>query len=188
VARKVIEKDHGPPRRDRLSGWQAWQEQTAAGAVESGQRVVLEAPALPFDEAGARALGSVYWAEVERSLHGLVRPIRRGRRFELRVLGIGPPLLRFGDPTIHVSPSAIACAYPITGGLLARAAQGSIRFEQRLAGGCELFSTIEGFLPRLAARQGRPRWTGALYTHVQSRIHLALSRRYFARLVSGGGG
>jgi hypothetical protein len=172
-------------RRRGLPGWETWQGQTAAGAVESGQRVTLDRPAVPFDETGARALGGVYWAEVERSLLGLVRRSRSSPRVELLLLGIGPALLRFGAPTLEVSPSAIACAYPIAGGLLARAPRGEIRFEQRRNGGYELRSTIAGFVPRLAARDGRPLWTGALYTHVQSRIHVALSRRYFARLAGG---
>ena len=42
-------------------------------------------------------------------------------------------------------------------------------------------ATIRGFYPRLAAREGRSDWTGALYSHVQSRIHVAISRRYFMR-------
>jgi hypothetical protein len=44
-------------------------------------------------------------------------------------------------------------------------------------------STIRGFLPSLAARQGERDWTGALYSQVQNRRHVAISRRYFARLV-----
>jgi hypothetical protein len=48
-------------------------------------------------------------------------------------------------------------------------------------------STITGFFPRLAARQGEPDWTGALYSHVQSRIHVAVSRRYFKRLIAEAG-
>jgi hypothetical protein len=78
----------------------------------------------------------------------------------------------------------VRCTYPIAGGLLAQRPAGEILFEQ--AGGSEpvLRSAIRGFFPRLAARHGRPDWTGALYTRVQSRIHVAVSRRYFARLVA----
>jgi hypothetical protein len=45
-------------------------------------------------------------------------------------------------------------------------------------------STIRGFFPRLAPREGKPDWTGALYNKLQSRIHLAISRRYFALLIA----
>ena len=49
----------------------------------------------------------------------------------------------------------------------------------------ELSSRISGFVPRLAAKPGRPPWTGTLYDQVQSRIHVAISRRYFSRLARG---
>jgi hypothetical protein len=44
-------------------------------------------------------------------------------------------------------------------------------------------STIRGFFPSLAGRRGERDWTGALYSQVQSRVHVAISRRYFARLI-----
>jgi hypothetical protein len=73
------------------------------------------------------------------------------------------------------------------GGLLARHAAGAITFAQTSLPRPSIRSTITGFFPRLAARQGEPDWTGALYSHVQSRIHVAVSRRYFARLISEAG-
>ena len=50
-----------------FTGWQTSRRQTADVAVESEQRVVLEAPAVAFDEAGASALGERYWQEVQRA-------------------------------------------------------------------------------------------------------------------------
>jgi hypothetical protein len=47
----------------------------------------------------------------------------------------------------------------------------------------ELSVTVEEYLPRLAARVGAPRWTGALYLRGQSPFHAAVSRRYFDLLV-----
>jgi hypothetical protein len=73
------------------------------------------------------------------------------------------------------------------GGLLARRAAGEITFAQASLPRPSMRSTITGFFPRLAARQGEPDWTGALYSHLQSRIHVAVSRRYFARLISEAG-
>jgi hypothetical protein len=46
----------------------------------------------------------------------------------------------------------------------------------------ELRSTVAGFLPRLAARPGAPRWTGIVYAGVQARLHDAIGRRFLARL------
>ena len=47
----------------------------------------------------------------------------------------------------------------------------------------ELSVTVAEYLPRLAARAGAPRWTGALYLKGQSPFHAAVSRRYFELLV-----
>ena len=80
------------------------------------------------------------------------------------------------------------CCYPIIGGLLAYQPGGEIVFAQDQVGDrlC-LRSTITGFFPALAARPGEPDWTGALYSQVQRRIHLAISRRYFSRLIGRAG-
>jgi hypothetical protein len=164
-----------------------WQSQSQDGTVESGQRVRIGVAAVPFDEQGARALGSVYWAVVERASLGIVRRRRSCAQVELRLFGVGWCLLRFGPSEVAVSATGVACTFPIAGGLLARRPQGLIRFEQRRVGHeavgvCELSSTVEGFVPRLAARPGEPHRSGALYTRVQSRIHVWISRRYFDRL------
>jgi hypothetical protein len=133
---------------------------------------------------GARTLGRRYWREVEAFTRGLVRVRRRGDETELRLLGRGPLLLSFGRPQIRASRSVVVCRYPIRGGLLARRTSGSISFAQTGPPHPELRSAITGFFPALAARPGLPAWTGALYGHVQARLHVAISRRYFAHLIT----
>ena len=167
-----------------MDGWESWQRQTDDGAIESEQRIALAAPVVEFTPAGAEQLGRVYWREVERVTGRLVRARHRMGALELRLLGRGPTLLRFGGPTVEVTSTLATCSYSIEGGLLARFPAGEISFAQ--VGGSEpaVRSTIRGFFPRLAARAGEPDWTGALYNQVQSRIHVAVSRRYFARLIA----
>ena len=81
-----------------------------------------------------------------------------------------------------MTPGSVSCRYPIRGGVLARAPAGSISFTQTGAGDVELRSAISGFFPRLAARPRGARWNGLLYPQIQARLHVALGRRYFARL------
>jgi hypothetical protein len=164
-----------------MDGWQAWQHQTSDGAVESEQRVALASPVVEFSTAGAERLGRAYWREVRRLTGSLVRPREREGALELRLLGGGPVLLRFGPPTVEANDSRATCSYPIEGGLLASRAAGEIVFEQTAG---SMRSTIRGFFPRLAAREGEPDWTGALYNQLQSRAHVAISRRYFQRLIA----
>jgi hypothetical protein len=131
---------------------------------------------------GARRLGERYWREVETSTLGLVRARAAAEAPELRLLGVGPALLRFGPPTILASDEAVSCLYPIRGGLLARAPGGSIALTQTRGEAVELRSAITGFFPRLSsARAGDRRPRGLLY-RPQARLHAAVSRRYFARL------
>jgi hypothetical protein len=136
-----------------------------------------------FSETGGEHLGRVYWREVERITGRLVRARERQGSIELRLLGRGPALLRFGAPRIEVTTTLVSCRYPIEGGLLARRPGGEIDFAQTGDGPTVLRSAIRGFFPSLAARTGSPDWTGALYNRVQSRIHVVVSRRYFARLI-----
>lgn len=166
-----------------MDGWEAWQRQTSDGAIESEQRVALPVPVVAFSAAGAKHLGCAYWREVERLTGGLVRMRRRDGSLELRLLGKGPVLLRFGRPEVEASDHVARCSYPIEGGLLAQRSSGEIMFAQVGGARPALVSSIRGFFPRLAAREGEPDWTGAIYKHVQSRIHVAVSRRYFARLI-----
>jgi hypothetical protein len=169
----------------QLDGWESWHRQTAHGAVESEQRVRLHAPVVETTADGAQQLGATYWDEVERAMRRLVRRRRRDGGLELRVLGVWPVLLAFGEPELLVDGARVSCSYPIAGGVLAQRAAGRIEFVQSADGELDLRSAIRGFLPALAARAGRPHWTGALYNQVQNRIHVAISRRYFARLIRG---
>ena len=170
-----------------MEGWESWQRQAEDGAVESEQRVVLDRPVVEFSPAGAERLANAYWREVEGLTGHLVRARARQGVLDLRLAGQGPSLLRFGPPSVEASSEAVSCRYPIIGGFLARRPSGEIVFAQ--SGGTHpvVRSTITGFFPRFAAREGRPGWSGALYSHVQSRIHVAVSRRYFRRLISEAG-
>jgi len=170
-------------RAKTIVGWRSSHRQTDAGAVESQQRAILDAPVVEFSEEGARALGERYWAQVERSTLGLVRADYRDESLELRLVGGRPLLLRFAPPRLEASATLVRCTYPIAGGLLARRPNGEISFAQSKQGPAELTSTIRGFFPRLGARQGGPNWSGALYNHIQSRIHISISKRYFASLI-----
>ena len=165
-----------------VTNWEASHRQTAGGAVESEQRVVVGAPVVSFDDDGARELGERYWREVERATHGLVRLRRSGERLELRLLVHGPVLLSFEPPALEAAPDAVRCTFTIRGGLLTQRPEGELSFSQLNGDRLELRSAIRGFFPALAAREGEPHWTGALYNLVQSRLHVAISRRYFARL------
>ncbi len=166
-----------------MDGWETWQRQTGDGAVESEQRVVLREPVVDFSSGGAECLGLAYWSEVERVTRGLIRPRQRNGTLELRLFGRGPTLLRFGRPTLEATDRLVSCSYPICGGLLAHRPAGEIVFAQVGGSPPMVRSTIRGFFPSLAARQGERDWTGALYSQVQSRVHVAISRRYFARLI-----
>jgi hypothetical protein len=166
-----------------MEGWETWQRQNSDGAVESEQRATLSGAVVDFSFAGAEQLGRLYWHEVERMTRRFVRARQRDGSLELRVLGHGPALLRFGRPTVKAAGELAYCSYPIEGGLLAQRGAGEIIFEQ-VGSPPTVSSTIRGFLPSLAARRGRPDWTGALYTNLQSRIHVAVSRRYFNRLIA----
>ncbi|MBA3382018.1 MAG: hypothetical protein H0T97_09180 [Actinobacteria bacterium] len=166
------------------SRWESSQHQEADGAVESKQRIALGAPVVDFSLAGAHLLGRAYWSEVEHATWRLVRTRQRSDSLELRLLGSGPVLLRFGPPTAEATEDFVRCSYPIEGGLLARRPAGEIVFAQTGGSRPTVSSTIRGFFPRLASRSNEPSWTGALYNGVQSRIHVAVSRRYFKRLVA----
>ena len=168
-----------------LADWETWQRQLPDGAVESEQRVTLSAPAVAFDDTGATALGERYWREVERATHGLVRACHTPQGVRLRLLGRGPVLLSFDRPTLEADAHKVHCSFPISGGRLARRAAGELTFAQVDGERVELRSAIRGFYPALAAHEGRRDWTGTLYNSVQSRIHLAISRRYFASLAAG---
>ena len=153
-----------------------------SGSVESEQRVVARAPVVSRTREGAAELGDRYWAEVERFSRGLVQVVRTTRGTELRLLRRGPRLLVLGPAELTASDELVACGHEIIGGLLVRRPGGRLVLTQAGAAQVELRSTITGFFPRLGRGPGR---AGPLYAHVQSRIHVRISRRYFASLRSG---
>jgi len=144
------------PCRHEAGVWSSAHRRRSDGAIESTQRMVAPRPVVERTVDGARMLGAAYWREVERLTRGLVRT-RRGSDMELRVARCGPTLLRFGPPQLSVTRDVVSTAYPITGGLLARRAAGSITLsmhgdDDRV----ELRSAIAGYHPTLAARPGAP--------------------------------
>ncbi len=164
--------------------WKTAERQSSSGAVESEQFLMTDRAVVPASEDGAKRLGHVYWETLEPFTRSLVavRGLTDGG-IELR-LRAGPTLLRFGAPELTATSREVSCRYAIVGGLLARRRLGAITFRQEeCAEGFVLSSAITDFHPTLAARPGRPEWTGALYVQGQSRLHVALSRRYFARLL-----
>lgn len=164
-------------------GWESVEERSANGTISSAQQARFAGPVVPMDGKGARMLSDIYWRQVERSTGRLVRARTSGEGVALRLVGSGPALLRFAPATVSVGPTGIASVHAIVGGLLARRPSGLIRFEQRAQDGdVVVVSAISGFHPTLAARPGAPAWTGDLYKRVQSRLHVAVARRFFARL------
>jgi hypothetical protein len=160
--------------RTRERGWSSTQTRLSDGAVESVQRMTFPRPVVELSQDGARRLGDLYWKELRRATIGLIRTTQCDLGLEVRVLGRGPALLRFGVPDYAIDASAVHCSYAIQGGLLARSPGGSIRFTQKAVGvgAVVVTSAVVGFLPRL----------GVLYAPVQSRLHVALGGRYFSRL------
>jgi hypothetical protein len=160
------------------------QTRAETGAFASLQRASLPFPAVEASVAGARRLGELYWDELERSTRRLLRMRSAGRAgaTEISLLGIGPALLRFGPARVEVTSGSVMCSYPIVGGVLSRRTSGSISFTQTTTSGVEVSSEVHEFFPRLATRRLRRRWKGLLYPQIQTRLHAALGRRYFARL------
>ena len=171
-----------------VSGWST-SEQRADGAVDSEQRVPAPGPVVESTERGAAELGAVYWREVEGFMRGLVRAQVSADGSVALLLRPGRVLLlSFRPPELSATEGTVKCTYPISGGLLARTASGTISFSQEAGPPLALASAISGFVPRLAAAPGRPNWTGAFYEQVQRRLHLAVSKRYFEALVRGAQG
>jgi hypothetical protein len=165
------------------TGWTTTSNRRVDGAVDSEQRMPAPGPVVESSEHGGAELGVVYWREVERFMRGLVRSrVSTEGEVELLLRPTGTVLLAFGRPEIQTDDGLARCTYPITGGLLARRPGGSISFSQETAPPA-IASSISGFFPRLAAAPGRPGWTGTLYEQVQRRLHLAVSKRYFAALL-----
>jgi hypothetical protein len=166
-----------------VTGWETSERVLESGAFESRQRVLVAEAVVEASEAGARTLGVTYWQAVDRFTRGGVRASWTGDGGKLRLLG-GPTLLTFGPAEFSFDNRLVSCRHEIKGGLLALRAGGSVTLEQRPEGDQqELSVTVEGYLPRLAARVDAPPWTGMLYAKGQSPLHAAVSRRYFELLL-----
>ncbi len=166
-----------------MTGWETSERVLESGGVESRQRVLVPEPVVEASEAGARVLGVTYWRALDRFTRGGIRASWSGGGGKLRLLG-GPTLFTFGPPELSFADGVVSCRHEIRGGLLALQAGGSVTLAQRPSGEQqELSVTVEEYLPRLAARAGAPRWTGALYIKGQSPFHAAVSRRFFDLLV-----
>jgi hypothetical protein len=150
-------------RRSALAGWKH---------DETSESATLTRPVVEATEDGARRLGDRYWLEVARASRGLLRPRRTPQGVELRALGRGPVLLRLAGPEVVVEEGYVSCRYRIVGGLLAQAPAGALTLTQAPS---ELRAAVTEFTPRL-----RP----GLYTQLQRRIHVAVSRRYFGALIA----
>ena len=170
--------------RVRLDGWRSTQLRNEAGWIESEQSVRVAHPVVANSDEGARLLGRFYWLEIVRASRGLLGYREPADGVELHLVGRGPLLLRFGPPEISVGEDSVACRYPVTGGLLARREGGALSLSQVGGERPELRAAVSGFFPRLGVRPGFPRWSGALYELVQRHVHVAISRRYFARLLA----
>ena len=147
-----------------LDGWSTSDRRRSDGAVESVQRFRVAEPFVDDTEGGARRLGDAYLRAVAWG------PVRV-RRLEVRLLGLPPALLAFDGPELAAHADRVTCTYRIRGGLLARKAGGTLALAQA---GRELTVAVEGFFPRLAV----------LHHTVQSRVHAAVSRRYFRMLLA----
>jgi hypothetical protein len=166
-----------------VTDWEASERVLESGDFDSRQRVLVAEPVVEASEAGARTLGITYWRAVDRCTRGGVRASWTGEGGKLKLVG-GVTLLTFGPPQLSFEGGLVSCRYAIQGGLLALRAGGSVTLAQRPEGDRqELSVSVEGYLPRLAARAGAPDWTGMLYAKGQTPFHAAVSRRYFDLLL-----
>jgi hypothetical protein len=164
-----------------VTGWETSERVLESGAFDSRQRVLVAEPAVEASEAGARTLGVTYWQAVDRITRGGIRASWTGDGGKLKLLG-GATLLTFGPAQLSFDGGLVSCRYAIQGGLLTLRAGGSVTLAQRPEGDQQELS-VEGYLPRLAARAGAPAWTGMLYAKAQTPFHAAVSRRYFELLL-----
>jgi hypothetical protein len=153
-----------------------WHSERAAGV--SSESVRITQPVVALSDAGARRLGDRYWAEVAAASRGLVRGSRTRHGLELRALGRWPVLLRLAGPETLVDARGPTCRYRVVGGLLARLPAGTLTLSQSSEPPYELRATVTEYVPRLGTR---------LYEHLQQRIHVAISRRFFRALIEEAG-
>lgn len=158
----------------RLEAWSSVQTRSEGGTFASVQRASSARAVVDRSDSGARALGQRYWREAVRASRGLVRCRQESQGVELRLLGRGPALLSFGPAETSVEDDRVSCTYSIRGGVLARREGGTLALSQIGPAEVELRTEGTGFVPRLGATLG----------FAQQRLHAAISRRYFARLIA----
>jgi hypothetical protein len=164
-------------------GWATSDTVAASGAVESRQWVALERLVVAPDATGAAELGRRYLAAISHFTRGAVRT-RRASPGTALVLAGAIALLRFGEATTEVREDAVTCSFPITGGLLAARAGGSLAILQRSAPP-ELELAVAGYFPRLGASRRKRSLRRLVYGVVQARAHRAISRRFLERAAQG---
>jgi hypothetical protein len=158
---------------ERLEGFRSIERRGPDRAVVTEQMLRTGRSIVPFSAEGARALGAGYWLEVGRASRRLVRYRHTSEGLELRFLGVPPALLRLGGVDVAVASEHISCTYRIRGGLLALGEGGTLSVSQVGRSPTELRVAVEGFLAR----------GGPVYA-LQRRIHVAISLRFFRRLVT----
>jgi hypothetical protein len=160
--------------RPELTGWRSRYVRHADGAIASDESVAIGSAVTAPSHEAARFLAERYWLAVARASSGLVRSRTTRRGVELRLLG-GPCLLRFGLPEASYDADGVCCSYTILGGVLARRPGGRLILSERIRPEPGLRAAVEGFFPRLGLRH---------YERLQHRLHVAVSRRYFAALTA----
>jgi hypothetical protein len=145
------------------------------------QRVHLRRPVVESSERGARVLADAYWDEIRRLTLGLVRARRTPEGVELALLR-RVSLLRFGEERTIASPNRVESRFPITGGVLAKHAGGSLALRQEMTEHAELAVVVEGYAPRLDSGRERGGLRTMAYHGLQERVHGLIGRRYLERM------
>jgi hypothetical protein len=149
-------------------------------------------PARDVVEQLPELLARAHFAEVERSVAGLIRCRRDGDRIACRLLGRWPGLI-FAEDRIEGEAHAVTARWRILGGLLARpepAGYGvlTLGFTATLLPGegalLALYSRVEGFPSRfLALGPGiRVRWPRPLVARIYAAYHRWVTFRYLHRV------
>jgi hypothetical protein len=160
-----------------LEGYSSRDSRAADGSLETEQLLVMPAPVVPLTVEGGEALGLAYWDAIAAVSRRLVRVAAEKHGVDIALVGVSAPLLRLGPPEVTVAGDRLTCRYPIVGGLLARRGGGALVVAQSGDGPAELRVAVTGFFSRLGG--------GPVYRQLQQRIHLAVSRRFFRRLLEG---
>jgi hypothetical protein len=158
-----------------LEGFRSSESRAGDGSIETKQRVLAGAQVVPLSEDGGERLGGAYWAAIAGVSRGLVRVRVGDEGVAICLAAVPSPLLRLGPAEVAVEEDRVTCRFPILGGLLARRPGGALVIAQTGREPTELYVAVTGFFARLGS--------GAVHRHVQQRIHIAVSRRFFVRLL-----